>query len=101
MVVNAGEVDKVLRIFSVNSLPLINTPPPPDTHTHTIINMRNNKRRSVSTHTRVSFSQSEKSSLLRGEGGRELNFVLLLWWGINRKDPCNLVRKTLTLNPFQ
>ena len=31
--------------------------------------MRNNKRRSVLTHARVNFSQSETSSLLRGGGG--------------------------------
>ena len=44
-------------IFSVN---------PPPTHTHTIMDMRNNNRRNVLTHARVKFGQSETSSLLRG-----------------------------------
>ena len=47
---------------------------------HTIMDMRNNNRRNVSTHARVNFSQSETSSILRGEGG-ELNFELLLGGG--------------------
>ena len=67
-------------IFPVNSPPhWFNSP-------HTIMGMRNNKRRNVLTHARVNFSQSETSSrllLLRGE----LNFELLLWRGVNRKDP--------------
>ena len=67
-------------IFSVNS------PPPPP---HTIMDMRNNKRRNGLTHARVNFSQSETSSLLRGG---ELNFELLLWGGVNRKDPHNFTR---------
>ena len=50
------------------------------------MDMRNNKRRNVLTHARVNFSQSETSSLLHGGGG-ELNFELLLWGGVNRKDP--------------
>ena len=54
-------------------------PPPPHTHTHTIMDARNNKRRNLLTHARVSFSQSETSSLLRS--GR------LGGGGVNRKDP--------------
>ena len=92
--------DDQIRIFSVNSSPHPSTDltplllPPPPSHTHTIMDMRNNKRRNVLTHARVNFSQSETSSLLRGAGGtRELNFELLLWWGINRNDPqfCDLM----------
>ena len=49
------------------------------------MDMRNNRRRNVLTHARVNFSQSETSSLLRGGG--ELKFELLLWGGVNRKDP--------------
>ena len=56
--------------------------------------MRNNRRRNVSTHAQVNFSQSETSSLLRWVGGGELSFELLLWWGggvVNRKDPGSLL----------
>ena len=48
------------------------------------MDMQNNKRRNVLTHARVNFSQSETSLLLRGG---ELNFELLLWGRVNRKDP--------------
>ena len=48
-----------------------------------MMDMRNNKWRNVLTHARVNFSQSETSSFLR-EG--DLNFELLLWGRINRKD---------------
>ena len=47
------------------------------------MNMRNNKRRNVLTHAQVNFSQSEASSLLRGEGG--LKFELLLWGELTEK----------------
>ena len=72
------------RIFSVNSPPLTDLTAP-----HTIMDMRNNKRRNVLTHARVNFSQSETSSLLRRGAGGGLNFELLLWRGVNRKDPYN------------
>ena len=53
-------------------------PPPPRTHTLTIMDMPNNKRHNVLSQARVNFSQSETSSLLRGGGGgKEVN---------NRKD---------------
>ena len=45
---------------------------------------KNSKGRNISTQARVSFSQSETSSLLRVG---ELNFSLLLVRGVNRKDP--------------
>ena len=53
------------------------------------MDIRNNKRRNVSTHARVNFSQSETSSFLRVG---ELNFELLLLGGdwVNRKDPLKI-----------
>ena len=65
------------------------------------MDMRNNNRRNVLTHARENFSQSETSSLLRGGGGGELNFELLLWEGvgINRKDPKIAPEKTKTPLP--
>ena len=58
------------------SFPL--TPPPHwfNSHAHTKMDSRNNRRLNVLTHARVNFSQSESSSLLRGG---ELKFELLLW----------------------
>ena len=61
------------------------TPPPPPPHTHTIMDMQNNKRHNVLTRARVNFSQSETSWLLRG-GSYILSFEILLWacvcvWG--------------------
>ena len=44
--------------------------------------MRNDKGHNVLTHARVNFSQSETSSLLRGE---ELNFELLLGGELTEK----------------
>ena len=57
-------------------------PPPPliSPPSHTIIDIRNIKRRNVSTHARVNFSQSATSSLLRGGGGG-LKLSLLLVGG--------------------
>ena len=57
-------------IFSLTSPPL-----------HTIMDMRNNKRRTVSTHAQVNFSQSETNSLVRGG----VNFELLLWGELTEK----------------
>ena len=57
------------------SFMLIRPPPPPPPLSfnspcpHTIIHLRNNWRRNVSTHEQVNLSQSETSSLLRGGGG--------------------------------
>ena len=56
--------------------------------------MRNNKRRDVLTHARVNFCQSETTSLLRVG---ELNFELLLWRGVKRKDPSQLLGKFFKL----
>ena len=73
-------------IFFVHSTPL----PPP--HTHTIMDMRKNKRRNALTNMRVTFSQSETSSPLRGGGeGRGVKILITTGWaggggGVNRKD---------------
>ena len=58
---------KALAIFIFNEQycnTILGSPAP-----HTIMDMRNNKRHNILTHARVNFSQSETSSLLRGEEG--------------------------------
>ena len=59
---------------------LLATPAP----SHTIMDMRSNKRRNIFTHALVNFSQSERNSLLLRGG--DLKFSLLLIEGVNRKD---------------
>ena len=58
-----------------------------DLTTHTIMNIRNSKRRIGLTHARVNCSQSENSPLQRGGGDEDSRYDLLLLGGINRKDP--------------
>ena len=66
---------------------------------HTIMDMRNNRRRNVSTHARVNFSQSETSSLLSvcvcvcvgGGGGGGVKFWASTVGKIYRKDPLRLL----------
>ena len=62
----------VLLLISTMSFGIffVNTPTPTDLSTpRTIMDMRNNQRRNVSTLARLNFSQSEMSSLLSGRGG--------------------------------
>ena len=61
----------LLRSFSANStfLPLIQLP-------HAILDLRNDKRRIGFTHARMNFSQSEKSSLLYGQGDNFFSEIL-------------------------
>ena len=61
MRLESAKVVKWDLYFPANSL----SPPPPHTH---LMDMRNNKLRNVLTQVRVKFSQSQTSSLLRGEG---------------------------------
>ena len=53
------------------------------------MDMRNNKRRKVSIHSRVNFSQSEMSLFLHVQGGgvKTLVTAVGLEGGVNRNDP--------------
>ena len=56
--------------------------------------MRNNKRRNVSTHAQVNFSQRR----VRFRVGEEMNFELIVW-GINRKNPAAVCTEIKTPEP--